>query len=203
MSQLPTIYIVFIVVFVIAAVGIPIFLNKRARAVRENVDTTQLMKDTVSNFYSKYSGLELIAGVSGEEFSDAAKKFAKEMGKRAALRLIGFKKHGGLEQEVIQYVIGYDDDRTVLMPVYADQFTGTMNMHPDYQVEEIKYSDLAELKVNQEKGQVIFNKTKNNNTKNSKIVIDVSEKDFFSKDQTIKFERYIGHLLSIKTRIGF
>ncbi|MDR3258559.1 MAG: hypothetical protein LBT51_02945 [Fusobacteriaceae bacterium] len=198
MSQLPTIYIIFIIVFIIAAVGIPIFFNKRAKAVRENVDTTQLMKDTVTNSYSNYSGLELIAGASGQEFSDAAKDFAKEVGKRAALRLVGLKRRGGYEQEVVQYIVGYDDNRTVLMPVYADLFTGSMVAQSEYQVEEIKYSELTGLKVSEENGQVVFNKNKND-----KIVIDVSEKDFFSKDQAIKFEKYTGHLLSIKTRLGF
>lgn len=191
---MPKIYIIWFPIVVLLMIGYSIYINKKAKSMRENLNTGDLYDRFIKENYPHLSGLKLIVASFSEELGDTAKNIAKLGAKKLAFGVIGVK-YKETQEGPSHALIAYDNNKTVVIPVYPDAINGELFADEDTLPFEIKDSDVSELKLS-DNGLVVFK-----DSNGEKIVFKVADKDFFLKDQSLQKSDFITKVRMLKERL--
>jgi|GEM_PF-5909337 len=192
---MPKIYFLFPILIISIGLFYTVYVNKKFSDVKKNLDTDKLYKDFIKENYSNLSEMNLIALSFSEELGDTAKNLAKLGAKKLALGAVGLK-YRETQEGPIHALIAHDNEKTVVIPIYVDIMNGQIEEYPETTPFEIKDSDIGELKLS-DNGLVVF-KDKDG----EKLVLKVTDKDFFQKDQSAAREKFIQKVQNLKGRLG-
>lgn len=192
---MPKIYIIWFPIVVVLMIGYSIYINKKAKAMRENLNVNDLYDEFIGENYPHLSDLKLVAVSFSEELGDTAKNIAKLGAKKLAFGVIGVK-YRETQEGPEHALLAYDDNKTVVIPVYPNAINGELFADEETLPFEIKDSDLEELKLS-DNGLVVFK-----DKAGEKLVFKIANKDFFLKDQSLQKSEFINKIERLKGRLS-
>ncbi|MGF6906235.1 hypothetical protein [Fusobacterium sp. PH5-44] len=192
---MPKIYIIWFPIVAVVMIGYSIYINKKAKKMRDNLNTDDLYSEFINENYPHLSGLKFVAASFSEELGDTAKNIAKLGAKKLAFGVIGVK-YRETQEGPVHALLAYDNNKTVVIPVYPDAVNGKLYSDEETTPFEIKDSALSEIKLS-DNGLVVF-KDKDG----EKIVFKVTEKDFFLKDQSSQKSQFIRRINELQGKLS-
>ena len=192
---MPKIYFLFPIIIIGGMLFYTFYVNKKFRSVKENVNVDELYNDFIEENYSDYSGMKFVASSFTEELGDAAKSWAKLGAKTLALKAVGIR-YSETHEGPTHALIAYDNDKIVIIPTYVDIMDGSISNDPEIDPIEFLDSDISGLKLS-DNGVIVFK-----DSDGEKLVLKVTDKDFFQKDQTAARDGFMHRIQNLKARLG-